>query len=460
MDKILKFVSKKITPTEKEQKDTKHIIQNIIKAANSIIRPLDLSLVLAGSFMRDTWMPHKKEFDIFILFPESTSREGFEKKGLAVGKSIVKNLNGSYKIAYAEHPYVRAKVNGYDVDIVPCYSVKSATKLKSAVDRTPFHNRWLNRNLRPNMTTDVRLLKQFCKGLGLYGSDTKTMGFSGYLCELLIVYCKSFKNLVKEASKWEPGEVFINMSKGIPAERKRFRDQPLIVIDPVDPNRNVAAAFSPENFMHFVYACKQFIKKPSKKFFFSPPKRVNIKSLGSTINKRQTNLLAVNFKRPDIIDDILWPQMRRTAKRLNDILEEYEFEVMGYDVFANKECIILLELTVWSLPAVRKILGPSIFSKKRSQQFIKKYKPLGRLWVENSCWVAEIKRRFSLASEKLRDSLSDSYKQLREKGISSYLAKDISKKFRMLSDKEILRLARKDQEFGEFLGNYFEKRIL
>jgi len=61
-------------------------------------------------------------------------------------------------IAYAEHPYVRAQITHkteskpaekivYDVDIVPCYAVKKATEIKSAVDRTPFHNKWLEKNL-------------------------------------------------------------------------------------------------------------------------------------------------------------------------------------------------------------------------------------------------------------------------------------------------------------------------
>jgi tRNA nucleotidyltransferase (CCA-adding enzyme) len=460
MDKILKDAAKRVKPTEKEQRETGLFLQKIIRAVNSVIRPLDLSLVLAGSFVRDTWLPHRKEFDVFILFPESTSREELEKEGIEAGKGIVNKLGGSHKIAYAEHPYVRARVDGYDIDIVPCFNVQSATKIKSAVDRTPFHNRWLNRNLRPGLTTDVRLMKQFCKAMGLYGSDTKTLGFSGYLCELLVIYYKSFRKLVREASKWEAGDVLINLSKSMPGDSKRFEGQPLVVIDPVDPNRNVAAALSPENFTGFVYACREFVKRPSIRFFFRPARKVNVRVLQGIMKNRRTSLMAVGFKRPDVIDDVLWPQLRRTLRRLKDVLEDAEFQVIGSGVFANKECLMLFELSVWDLPAARKITGPSIFLKKRSKQFINKYKPMGRLWVENSCWVAEIRRRFCLANEKLRDYMRGSCKQLRERGVSSYIAKSSGKGFRILSDKDVLRLARKDRELAEFLDRYFKRRFL
>ena len=147
MDSVLENVLKKITPTYWERKETGSVLEIVKDTTGEVIKKKGLSYILAGSFVRDTWLTDKKEFDIFILFPEKVSRNLLEKRGLEYGKRIVKKLKGKYEIAYAEHPYVRAVIKGYAVDIVPAYKVKSGSEIKSAVDRTPFHNKWLSEHL-------------------------------------------------------------------------------------------------------------------------------------------------------------------------------------------------------------------------------------------------------------------------------------------------------------------------
>ena len=97
----------------------------------------------------------------------------------------------SYEIRYAEHPYVHGIVKGVEVDVVPCYRLKDASRIKSAVDRTPFHHEWLKDRIK-GKENEVRLLKGFLKANGLYGAEYKVRGFSGYLCELLIMFYGSF----------------------------------------------------------------------------------------------------------------------------------------------------------------------------------------------------------------------------------------------------------------------------
>ncbi len=481
---VLNDVLKKITPTEKEQDETKVFIENVMKVVSQILKPHRLGYTLAGSYMRNTWLTNKKEFDIFIMFPESYKREKLEKTGLDIGKKITKKLKGEFVIAYAEHPYVRAKVftkpvvekskrllgssipksSSYDIDIVPCYAVKSAAKIKSAVDRTPFHNRWLSENMSPALAPEVRLLKQFAKGIEVYGSDTKVLGISGYLCELLIVQYKSFKNFLDHASKWEAGQVFIDLEDHHKEDKesiiKEFRNQPLIVIDPVDPRRNVASSMSPENFAKLVKSSRDFLEKPGEGFFLPKKETVSPNELKKMMDKRGTRLIAVRFKRPDVIDDILWPQLRRTARRLSDMLKENEFITYGtYSWADSSDCMLMFEMEVWSLPKIRKLVGPFVFSKKHSEEFISKYSSQ-RVWVDGIYWVAEIPRKFSLAEEKLKDSLKDSEANLKSKGIASTPAKSIAQKFELLNPNDILGFAKKSQSFAEFLKNYFKKSIV
>lgn len=466
---VLDRVLKRVTPSPREKERTERVVKESMGVAERVLKPGKAYPVLAGSYTRDTWMPDKKEFEIFMTFPDGIPREELEKKGLSLGKRIVKEMKGSFIIAYAEHPYVRAKIGGFMVDIVPCYGVKSAEKIRSAVDRTPFHNRYISENLRKGLSGEVRLLKRFCKGLGIYGSDTRTQGFSGYLCELLIIRYGGFLKLLREAGKWEPG-AFIDLKdyhKGrVPQElRKRFRGQPLVVIDPVDRNRNVAAALSPRNFMLFASSCSGFLKSPGMEYFFPKRKRVRIRSLGKSIRERDSAFMLLRFRQPYVIQDVLWPQLRRFVKRLRNIMENEEFHVIGSGVWSDEEfarggiCLVLLELEVWELPDVRKVPGPPIFSKKHSAEFLKKYRPRGRTWVENQCWVAEVKREFASAEALLRHALSGRGKAMRERGVPSYIAKSIQKGFTVMKGPQILKMAGKRQEIGEFLKNYIDRNL-
>lgn len=462
LKETLESVLKKVTPTDSEQKQTEAIIDTVLSAAGKIIKPYGISLTIAGSYVRDTWLPNKREFDLFLLFPEWYSREDLEKKGLSIGRRIVSRLKGKYTIAYAEHPYVRATIEGFDVDIVPCFKVESAAKIRSAVDRTPFHNEWLGKNMKKSQAPQVRLFKQFCKGQGIYGSDTKTQGFSGYLCELLIVHFGDFRKLLRNVSQWKPG-VFIDLEDHSDQEEamKRFKKDPLVVIDPVDPKRNVAAALSAKNFTMLTDSSRKFLRDPSWKFFFKTPPRFSMRELGSLMKKRETKLLTVGFTRPDIIDDTLWPQLRKAGKRIHDTLQDYDFEVMDWDVFADeKKCYILFEMSVWKLPKVRKIRGPDIFSEKRVKEFKNKYQKLGRVWVDGEYWFAEVKREFMDTENKIAEFLRGKKAALREKGIPSYIAQSVSRNFAILKETEIQKIVKANTEFAGFLRDYFQREMV
>jgi tRNA nucleotidyltransferase (CCA-adding enzyme) len=462
---VFKRVLDRITPTEKERRDTDSAIKKIMLETEKVIKPLRLKHTLAGSFLRDTWLADKLEFDIFILFPERVSREELEKSGLELGKKIVAGLKGQYEIAYAEHPYIRAVVDGFAVDFVPCYDIKDPGSIKSAVDRTPHHNRYILKKLSKKLSPQVRLLKQFCKGLGVYGSDLRVEGFSGYLTELLIIRYKTLKNLMLDASKWEAGKVMIDLEGRHAGKeldvKEKFPGQPLIVIDPVDKNRNVAAAVSPANFEWFKQSCKSFLQSPSKSYFDTKKSVLSTASIQKEVKKRGTKLLALSFKRPSVVDDVLFPQLRRSGRRIRGMLEDDEFKVLGHGVWCdNLECVLFFELLASKLPATKKITGPPVFSKTHSKQFIKKYEGKSRLWVEGKNWVTEVKRKFGTAEELIGHSLKSPVRTLAERGIASHVAKGLNKGFSVWTGREVIKKAKKNREFGLFLTDYFKKKII
>jgi len=470
--KVLKEVLSYIRPKPEEKKKLTEIAKRALGIAQKEAKKFQAKAILAGSLTRDTWLPGKMEFDVFILFPSSLTEKRLEQFGLQVGKEVISKMKGTHKIEYAQHPYVSGEVSGVSIDVVPCFDVKDPEKLKSAVDRTPFHVKYIEKNLQPALSDEVRLLKQFCGANKIYGADAKTLGFSGYVCELLIIKYGKFTKVLENVTSWEPGHVIdiegYYGKKDVPKLRKTFKDQILIIIDPTDKKRNTAAAISAENFFKFKKIAMGFLEKVSGEFFFEKEfKAISENELIQIQMKRRTELLAVKFAPPSVVPDILWPQLRRLSERLQDILEEvkYEFKVLRRGEYTNEKdlAVVLLEMEISKLPAIQKRVGPKVSDFDDSKRFIEKYKSqaLAGPFVEDDHWAVEVNRKFLTARDKLIDSLNKDAKILKAKGIPNFVADQIAKGFEVIYDNEkFMQLIRQDNSFGTFLRRYFEKESL
>ena len=231
-DAVVARVRERVTPDAEERARLEAVADEVVERARAAVADLDVdaAVVRVGSTARGTWTAGDRDVDVFVRFPPSLDRERLEAYGLRVGHAAVPNGHEEY----AEHPYVKGTVDGYDVDLVPCYAVDDATEAQSAVDRTPFHTRYVEDRIDDELAADVRVAKRFLKAVGVYGSDLKTRGFSGYLTELLVVEYGGFRPLVEAvASDWHPPVRFDPEGHG----RTEF-DDPLVFVDPTDPERN------------------------------------------------------------------------------------------------------------------------------------------------------------------------------------------------------------------------------
>jgi len=387
-----------------------------------------------GSTARDTWLKGKKDIDIFLMFPPETTREKLEEDGLRLARSV----SDRTEERYAEHPYIMALYKGLDVDLVPCYHVKDAAHIQSAVDRSPFHNEYVLRHI-DGLADEVRLLKQFTRGVGVYGSELRTQGFSGYLCELLVIEFGSFKGAVEHGAGFQKGRIIDvegHMDKSVP------HPDPLIVIDPVDPKRNVAAALSEQKFCEFVDACRRYLKAPSIDFFFPPqagPMRKG--ALEGILASRGTRLMAVAFKTPDIVEDTLYTQLRKAEDSVLKLLERHEFKAYRSGVWSNDRSAIVLELLVWELPAIERHLGPPLDEREHCEKFIEKYPDA---YIMGCRYVVDIPRRYDTAIELIKA-------QLKSCGLGKNLAPCIAAGFDILLDENTLELG---PEFAVFLTQF------
>jgi tRNA nucleotidyltransferase (CCA-adding enzyme) len=206
---------------------------------------------------------------------------------------------------------------------------------------------------------------------------------------------------------------------------------------------------------------------PSSEIFFRKKLTpITEQELNEIQMKRKTELLFVKFLPPKGVDDVVWPQMRKFAERLQGILEEsqYEFKVLGKDVFTDGSYIasVLLEMEVSKLPDVQKRIGPSVFDKDDAKRFLEKYKDaIAGPYIEGNNWVVETTRQFKTAREKIVDSLTKSLDELLAKGVPKQVAERIANGFDVFSETErIVEESRRNPEFGIFIRKYFEKEKL
>ncbi len=463
MKDVLDHILDEIKPELDEMKGLKMNCEDLREVARQYSEEYGYEPLFCGSIAKDTWLKSKKDIDMFLLFDEELDMEELEDKGMKAGKRIIEELGGEWEVAYAEHPYVQGHVNGYDVDIVPAYDT-DPSQIKSSVDRTPWHVKWVEENLDAEQRDQVRLLKKFTKEHGLYGSDLKTKGFSGYLCEILIAEHGSFGKVLKKAKEWYPGKV-IDPESHFKSEdylkRDKFKGDVLIVVDPVDKDRNVASVLSDENFLLFKKKAKEFVEEPTvDKFFKEEHEPLSLTDLQSKIDRRGTDFMLVKFEAPEVHDDVLYPQMRKMNRRIEEILDDEGFEVLRKDIWSdNKNCVLILELEIDELPRVDKREGPPIFDKRNSKNFIEKYGGEHNLLVEDGQWYAEYFREWTTALDFVRDLLDNDADTLQEEGVPRHLAEKVAEGLTIATGDHSAHIFEEEEGLRKKMAEYFDKDL-
>lgn len=448
-EKILHEVLARIKPTSDEQQKMQEVAGNILSLVAQVTLDLGLSGVnglLVGSAARGTWITEEHDLDIFISFPEETTEYDLKTVGLKIARKVAEDAD-NFEERYAEHPYIHANFNDFKVDLVPCFRVLSAAQIKSAVDRTPFHNQFILSKIS-GLENEVLLLKQFMKGAGVYGSDLKTGGFSGYLAELLVIHYGSFQGVLEAVDKWKP-YTFIDL---IGHANKKHND-PLVVVDPTDPGRNVAAALSMDKFVKFIAYAHEYLESPTELLFFpDPTEPISDKAFKGILTQRGTSVVAIVFDKPDVVDDILYPQLFMLYRSLIGLLERNDFKVFKGDVWAgHNEAAVVLELLTDSLPSIKKHMGPPVWSKPNAKEFKEKHTqgPSG-VYIENGRYMADIHRKYTQVADLIRHEINSCK-------LGKHVGESIRSDFRILQNKEILKI--KHASFRKFLTEFYHVKI-
>jgi len=312
-----------------------HLVAAGARAAADAGLPLVRCLV-AGSAARGTFLRDRVDLDFFLLFDPSLPRPELERAGLALGAAI---LTAPAR-RYAEHPYLRGTFEGFTVDAVPGYAIDDPSHPLTAVDRTPFHQAFLAARQTPAMVDEVRLTKQFLRGIGVYGSEARRGGFSGYLVELLVLRFGTLDALLAEARAWRAP---VRLLSRPGAAARAPEEVALLLDDPVDAERNVASALTRQNLGRFVVASGRYLDAPSAAAFDLPPGPSLARAAAEArIRERGSHVTGLRRPRPDVVDDILYPQMRKAEGAIGDEARRLGFAVLGTASAADATSVLLL----------------------------------------------------------------------------------------------------------------------
>lgn len=434
---LRKDVLEQVNPSQDDVAKLKVFVSKVLDDINSIIKESDIDAVaeVHGSVAHGTWVKGEQDLDIFIVLDKKLDRSMFKRV-----LDLVKGYLDEWVEAYAEHPYVQAWIDEYKIDFVPCFGIELNQQIISSTDRTPLHTKFLRNELDASLFDEVRLLKQFIKGIGVYGAEIKTGGFSGYLCELLILRYNGFTELLSEAESWgESTVIYFNGDHDVNYLVNRY-DDPLIVIDPVDRSRNVASAVVPDSYWKFVSAARAFNNCPDMRFFYSNDV-VQPESVLLSLKDRETDIVFLVIEESEAqVPDSLWGQINKTEEALSKLLIKNDFRVYRGFTWSNEKTrhIFVFELESATIAPTRKTYGPPVHMELDVEKYFEALRrrdnTVSGPGLEDGRWWVISRRKYTDAVGLLGDFLMDGGRDI---GVSRNLSVKILQHHRVLLNEEI-----------------------
>ncbi len=449
----------KITPTPVERARLSALAEELRRKVKLACEEqgVKATVRVEGSIAKDTWLREEPEIDVFMRLPITMPRKVLGEIGLKIAR---KATAGARQIErFAEHPYLEAFIDDVRLNIVPCYDVKKGEWL-SATDRTPFHTDYVKKCLNKDMRGEVRLLKKFLQAIDAYGAEIKTGGFSGYLCELLIVYHKSFIETLRTFSGYTK-KLAIDIEGYYESRQKEFDrlfPESLVIVDPVDGGRNVGSAVQPQKLYLFVAAARAFLKNPRSNFFYPPeisalPTRV----LAKKLEKRGGVLVFLKLGKINTVPDVLWGQLYKTQRALRKLAELNDFTVLRDAVWSDEKTlhIFVFELEQRVLPSIKKHFGPPLEREMECERFLAKYARnscvVSGPYIEDGRLVVELRRRLTDVIKLFKEKLVEGGRNF---GVAELISQAFRKKLDVLVSSEVIDVYRSNGKFAEFLSAF------
>lgn len=379
-DKVTQAVLKKykVTPQEHE---------NILKKIDSFMHELRLALqkdgvdayvMLGGSAAKGTFLKHDFDCDVFVRFIHDKYK--YSDISSIMEQALKKVPRICYERVHGSRDYFQGIWKGIHYEIIPVLYITNKNMAMNITDNSPLHVEWLNLHLSEKLRDEILLTKLFFKAQKVYGAESYMHGFSGHIVDILIVYYSSFLELLKNIISWQEKKV-INMTSH-PVNLNTFNQDKLqsaiIVIDPIQPDRNAAAAVGYEQFYHIKNQAGLFLQKPDITFF----QRKSISKKELKKNKRDVEkqkgvfIVLQAFPLHGKLDTI-GTKMFRAYEYIKQELIHHDFTIIktGWDWIEKQEKPAFMWFAIKEklLPEIKEHTGPPLKMQKDVAAFRAKH---------------------------------------------------------------------------------------
>jgi tRNA nucleotidyltransferase (CCA-adding enzyme) len=412
LNSVLKQALPIVIPSKEEQYSVNEAAGEIVQIISEKGAKIGAELVVGGSVAKGSWLPNIHDIDCFLRFDYIKYKNKSDQLP-DLAEKIIQSCFKEYKRLHGSRDYFQVKYQGFDIEIIPVLKINKPEMMRNITDVSPLHFIWLAKRSRQlDLSTDIRLAKQFFKANGLYGAESFIRGISGHVIEVMTIHYGGFAKLLRAISKWsnraivDPEQRYVNEKQLMLLMNESKLVSPLIVVDPIQPERNAAAALSKEKFMLLKKISKSFLANPSLSAF--KEKKLTAKQIRSRKTKSTLLLFSVDPD-PEVTIDVAGCKILSTFEDVTRLIAGFDFKIVKQNWCWDKENSALLwfYLDPKTLPAQFRHAGPPVKLADHARAFKKEWKNYsvkvskGKLYVDlprkvrtSAELLNEIKREF------------------------------------------------------------------
>lgn len=400
---LLKQLKQELVPDKKEERKWQDRVNSIIKDITSVLP--EVKAVLGGSGAKGTWLK-SFDIDIFVLFPYAKYKDRSAELSDILEKKLKKKFKPMERI-HGSRDYFQISKDNVTFEVIPILNITKASQARNITDVSPLHSKWVKKH--KGLADEIRLTKQFCKANDLYGAESYIRGFSGYVCEILTIHYGSFQKLLKSAVKWKEHEVIDPekhyKNKDVFMEMNKSKlVSPLIVVDPVQHDRNAAAALDQEKFDLFRKRAGEFLKKPTRDFFEET--HLQKEDLREEHKGRDIILVTVTPLRGK--RDVVGSKMMKVYEFLEQKLADHDFRrtESNWHWDGKNDALLYFVFPKEPLPKTKEHAGPPIWAKRHAANFRREHKGV---YEKDKRLYAMVEREFTSPEQCIKALLENPY---------------------------------------------------
>jgi tRNA nucleotidyltransferase (CCA-adding enzyme) len=326
--------------------------------------------MLGGSAAKGTHLAGDHDIDVFVRFPPGAQDISDRlERALRATLKEVERVHGS-------RDYFLVRHGAYAFEFIPVLRVRSWREAKNVTDMSPLHVAYVQRavKLAPSLADDIRLAKQFCKAARIYGAESHIGGFSGHVIDLLTIHYGSFRKLIEAAARW-PDRVVLDPTHHHKDPARALNESktlsPLIIVDPLQPERNSAAALTRDAFETFRARAKAYLAATPReqgRFFARSP--LTLRAIQARYPR--SRIIAVRLDPLPGKKDVSGAKCQKVLQHVLRALRDGEFAVHSADwefTQPDKPAHLFIALDPSPLPRERTLRGPPSAMREAARRF-------------------------------------------------------------------------------------------